>query len=117
MAEFDLGPPPSPSLPSFSMIAAEMPEGEQLLVISGIAEPDWRIDDPANLYIAGADVHLGVWSAEVKQATVTGGLCSVANGDSRFTLALDRAGLLPLADTGGELVLGVTMSALAPKPR
>jgi hypothetical protein len=111
MTEFSLGPPPSPKLPSFSIIPAELPGGQQLLVISGIAEPDWYINDDDNLYVAGVGVHLGVWVAEVKQSTVTGGLCSVANGNSKFTFALDRAGLLPLEDTGGELVLGVTMSA------
>lgn len=97
-------------LPSSSSIQAQLPNGQQLLVLSGIAEPDWVIDT-GNLSFQDFEVRLGKFVLAINQVTVTTGLASVANGNSAFTWALNSAYVSVDPDTG-ELLLNVSAAAL-----
>ena len=97
-----------PQVPSFSRIRIPLADGTELLIISGIAEPDWVINDDGNTYAADVYVPLEVTVTKIQQATITGGLCSIANGHTRFLFSLDSASLLQ----NPELVFKLSMTAL-----
>jgi hypothetical protein len=79
--------------------------------LSGIAEPDWGVNDDDNLYFEEFLVRLGVFALSIQQVTVTVGLASVANGDSALTWALNQA-WASLDSSTGELLLNVKAAAL-----
>lgn len=108
MSPIVLGPQ---GLPTSSSLQAVLPDGQTLLVLSGIAEPDWVVNDDGHIYYQDIQVRLGVFALTIQQATITVGLASVANGDSAFTLALNT-GTLSLDPNTGELLLDVAAAAL-----
>jgi hypothetical protein len=62
----------------------------ELMVISGIAIPDWIVNDH-DLHRDTVQVQLGVYALNIQALTVDVALCSVANGGSAFTFAVDDA--------------------------
>jgi hypothetical protein len=81
-----------------------------LLVISGIAIYMWRVDGD-DLEQDQVRVKLGVYARELEQASPFVGLASIANDDSEFVFATDRAEVELDPDTG-ELSLVVHTALL-----
>jgi len=71
---------PPAGVTSTSVISADL-GANQLLVISGIAIPDWNINDN-NLHRDTVQVQLGVYALTIEVATVDVALCSIANDNS-----------------------------------
>ena len=97
---------PTNGVTSTSVITADLGT-DQLLVISGIAIPNWVINDE-NLYQDFVEVRLGVYALNIRAATVDVGLCSIANDDSTFTAAVDTATVSTSAS--GEMTLTVALA-------
>ncbi len=96
----------SQQVTSFSMIKADLgTDGWQLLVLSGIARPEWLVNDDGNLYQMTFVVHQGVFASNLGQANAMVGLASIHNDDSAFTFAVDEATVT--LDPAGELLLNV----------
>jgi len=76
-----------------------------LLVMSGIAIYNWRIDTDEVQY-GEVRVKLGVYARELEQASPYVGLATIANGESEFVFAVYRARVDLDPDTG-ELSLHV----------
>lgn len=98
---------PTTGVTSTSVITADL-GADQLLVISGIAIPNWFINDDGNLYQDTVEVRLGVYALNILAATVDVGLCSIANDDSTFTAAVDTATVSTSAS--GEMTLTVAVA-------
>jgi hypothetical protein len=90
---------------SWKVLDADLGVGNRhLLVISGIAICDWRVDTDG-LVPGEWRVKLGVYARNLEQASAFVGLASVANDDSEFTFACDAARLDPPDPDTGELSL------------
>jgi hypothetical protein len=98
---------PISGVTSITVITADLGT-DQLLVISGIAIPDWGINDNDHLYQDTVQVRLGVYAVSIRTASVDVALCSIANGDSTFTFAVDSA-TVGMSATG-ELTLTVDVA-------
>jgi hypothetical protein len=104
MPTIELGP--LTGVTSTSVIQADLGDNLNLLVISGIAIPNWFIDDWGRLYFQDFLVHLGVYALNLTQSSVVVALCSIRNNNSSFTFALNDASVALSSDTG-ELLLTV----------
>lgn len=102
MSILELGP--LTGVTSTSMIQADLGNNQNLVVISGIAVPNWIINDDGHLYFLTVQVHLGVYALNLIQSSVVVALCSIENDGSSFTFALDSASVALSPDTG-ELIL------------
>jgi hypothetical protein len=100
---------PISGVTSTAVITADLGPG-QLLVISGIAIPDWNVNDNDNLYQDSVQVRLGVYALSIRAASVDVALCSIANDDSTFTFAVDSATVS--AGPTGELTLTVDLALM-----
>src|ERR1700722_6990994 len=100
---------PISGVTSTAVITADL-GADQLLVISGIAIPDWNVNDNDNLYQDSVQVRLGVYALSIRTASVDVALCSIANDDSTFTFAVDSATVA--AGPTGELTLTVDMALM-----
>jgi hypothetical protein len=78
----------------------------KMMIFSGIARPEWAINDDGHSYQMSITVNLRRTVLAVEQATVTIGLASVGNDDSTFLFATDSAGL-DIDKTSQELLLNV----------
>lgn len=63
--------------------------GTKGVVISGIAVPDWHINDDGHTYRQQYTIDLGYPAIEVTYATASVGLASIYNGGSAFLFATD----------------------------
>jgi hypothetical protein len=100
---------PISGVTSTAVITADL-GADQLLVVSGIAIPDWNVNDNDNLYQDSVQVRLGVYALSIRTASVDVALCSIANDDSTFTFAVDSATVA--AGPTGELTLTVDMALM-----
>ncbi|QAY69557.1 hypothetical protein [Xylanimonas protaetiae] len=79
--------------------------GRRLIVASGIACPEWKIDTDEVAH--GADtILLHIPADRVEQVSVHVGLASITNDDSSYTFAVDEA-RVAVDEATGELVLSV----------
>jgi len=86
--------------------------GRRLVVISGIACPEWRIDDD-EVHREECRLRLRVPAGAIEHATVHTGLASIGNDDTEYVFATDQSRLE--VDDVGELVL-VTHLAVMGEP-
>ena len=95
---------------SARVIEADLGEANRtMFILSGIAIPQWTIDDDGNTYRETAQVNLRKTVLAVEQATISVGLASIGNDDSTFLFAADSAGL-DVDPTSQELLLTVNMA-------
>ena len=81
----------------------------KMLIISGIAIPQWIVDDDGHTAHETAVVNLRTTVLAVEQATISIGLASIGNDDSTFLFAADSTGL-DIDSTSQELILSVNMA-------
>ena len=95
---------------SARVIEADIGEANRkMLVLSGIAIPDWTVNDDGNTYRETATVNLRRTVLAVEQATISIGLASITNDDSTFLFAADSTGL-DIDPQSQELLLTVNMA-------
>ncbi|GAA3049825.1 hypothetical protein GCM10010464_12580 [Pseudonocardia yunnanensis] len=86
--------------------------GRHIVVLSGIARPEWKIDDDS-AHREVCRLRLREPAGTVEQSTVHVGLASIGNDDTEFVFATDQASVE--VDEAGELVL-ITHLALMGEP-
>lgn len=84
-------------------------EGRSMMIISGIACPEWRINDDDHTYQQTCRVRLRQSVADLEESSVHVGLASISNEDTEWVFSTDQATLQ--LDDSQELVL-VTNLAL-----
>ena len=95
---------------SARVIQADLGEANRkMLILSGIAIPQWIVNDDDNTYREIATVNLRTTILAVEQATISIGLASIGNDDSTFLFAADSAGL-DIDPVSQELLLTVNMA-------
>lgn len=95
---------------SARVITAALGEANrQMMIFSGIAIPDWSVNDDGHTYNETATVNLRRTVLAVEQATISIGLASITNDDSTFLFAADSAGL-DIDPQSQELLLTVNMA-------
>lgn len=77
--------------------------GRRLLVLSGIALTDWKLDSD-ELHRGETQVRLGVFARNLEQWSVHVGLASIGNDETEFVFATDTA-RVDLDPQTGELLL------------
>ncbi len=82
----------------------------RLLVLSGIALTDWKLDSD-ELHRGETQVRLGVYASNLEQWSVFVGLASIANDETGFVFAADTA-RVELDSHSGELLLFVNTALL-----
>jgi hypothetical protein len=98
---------------SFSQIVADLgADNRQLMVLSGIARPEWHVNDDGHLAQNEFVVHQGVYAEDLDATNVNVmvGLCSIHNNDSAFVFAVDQAQVT--FDATGEMILTVDAALL-----
>jgi hypothetical protein len=76
------------------VIEASLGEPDRKLVIfSGIAIPNFRVNDDGRDYAESVRVNLRRTVLAIEQATVTVGLASIGNNDTMFHFTADNASL------------------------
>ncbi|GAA3228507.1 hypothetical protein GCM10017691_19710 [Pseudonocardia petroleophila] len=94
---------------SHSVVRADLGhDGRSIVVVSGIALPEWRVDTD-EMTRTSARVLLRQPADIVEQSTVTVSLASISNEESSFGFAVDQAELAVEAD---ELVLATRLSLM-----
>ncbi|TXI56445.1 hypothetical protein [Mycolicibacterium mageritense] len=83
--------------------------GRQMVVISGIACPDWGINDD-HVHREKCVLRLRERVDNIEQAAVHVGLASIANGESGFIFATDATQLD--VDAAGELILTTDLALM-----
>ena len=63
----------------------------KMMIFSGIALPEWSVNDDEHVYHEDVTVNLRRTVLAVEQATVTVGLASIGNDDTVFLIAADTA--------------------------
>lgn len=81
----------------------------RLMIFSGIAIPQWSVNDDEHTYRESCTVNLRRTVLAVDQATVSIGLASIGNDDTTFLFAADNAGL-DIDPVSQELLLKVDMA-------
>ncbi len=81
--------------------------GRKMYICSGIARPEWEVTDDGHLYTQTCVVNLRRPVLAVEQASVSVGLASVGNKNTKFQFSCDSTDLV--ADNG-ELLLSVAMA-------
>jgi hypothetical protein len=104
----DVNDPNQVASPSYLEIDIGEPD-KKALVFSGIAIPNWHIDDDSNNHHETAIVNLRYKVLAVDQATISVGLASIFNDDSTFLYATDEASLC-VDDNSQELKLTVALA-------
>jgi hypothetical protein len=67
--------------------------GQKMIILSGIARPEWRITDDDHLYGETVVINLRKSVLAVIHATVSVGLASIGNNDTKFQFAVDSTDL------------------------
>ena len=81
----------------------------KMMIFSGIAIPQWEINDDDHTYHETATVNLRRTVLAVEQATISIGLASIGNDDTAFLFAADSAAL-DIDKNSQELLLNVNMA-------
>lgn len=81
----------------------------KLMIFSGIALPEWSVNDDEHVYHEDVIVNLRRTVLAVEQATVTVGLASISNDDTVFLIAADTASI-DIKPGSQELILKVALA-------
>ena len=81
----------------------------KMMIFSGIALPEWSVNDDENVYHEDVEVNLRRTALAVEQATVTVGLASISNDDTVFLIAADTA-RIDIDPRSQELLLRVALA-------
>lgn len=81
----------------------------KMLILSGMALPEWSVNDDDHTYRETAQVNLRHTVLAVDQASVVVGLASIGNDDTTFLIAADRTSL-DIDPNSQELLLTVDMA-------
>jgi len=92
-----------------SVVRAELGEGLSIVVISGIALPDFSVNDDEHTNQQLCHLNLREPAELVEQSTVTVGLASISNDETAYVFATDEARLS--RNDAGELVLDTHIAA------
>lgn len=84
-------------------------QNRSMFIFSGIARPEWRINDDSNIYEESVVVNLRRPVMAVEQATITVGLASFGNGDTDFQFACNSTSL-DIDPNSQELLLNVDLA-------
>jgi hypothetical protein len=112
MGNFNLDANAANDVAGHSVLRADLGAGRTLLVISGVARPEWGLDTDETQR-PECLLRLRVPATRLEQSTVHVGLASISNGESEYAFATDSTSLS--IDENGELVLH-TFLALAGEP-
>lgn len=92
------------------MIEAELGQANRkMMIFSGIALPEWSVNDDGHTYRNNVIVNLRRPVLAVEQATVTVGLSSIGNDDTTFLFAIDRADI-DIDPTSQELLINCDLA-------
>ena len=95
---------------SARVIEADLGQANRkMMIFSGIAIPQWTVNDDDHTYRETAVVNLRRTVLAVEQATISIGLASIGNDDTTFLFAADSAGL-DVDPLSQELKLTVNMA-------
>ena len=86
--------------------------GRRLVVISGIARPEWTIDSDET-HRDECRLKLHVAAGNMEQVTVHTGLASIGNEDTEYVFATDSSKVV--VDAAGELVLHTQLAVMGEK--
>jgi hypothetical protein len=96
--DVDVEPPASPAVgpgvAGHSIVQATMPDGRALIVMSGTAVPEFRVNDTDNVHQCACIVKLHQLGDSMEQSTVHVGLASIGNDDTKWVFADDSARLV-----------------------
>lgn len=81
----------------------------KIMIFSGIALPEWSVNDDEHVYHEVVEVNLRRTALAVEQATVTIGLASISNDDTVFLIAADTA-QIDIHPLSQELILKVALA-------
>jgi hypothetical protein len=81
----------------------------KMMIFSGIALPEWSVNDDEHVYHEDVVVNLRRTVLAVEQATVTVGLASIGNDDTVFLIAADTA-QIDVDPQSQELLLRVALA-------
>ncbi len=81
----------------------------KMMIFSGIALPEWSVNDDEHVYHEDVTVNLRRTVLAVEQATVTVGLASIGNDDTVFLIAADTA-RIDIDPQSQELLLKVALA-------
>jgi len=81
----------------------------KMMIFSGIALPEWSVNDDEHVYHEEVTVNLRRTVLAVEQATVTVGLASIGNDDTVFLIAADTA-RIDIDQDSQELILKVALA-------
>jgi hypothetical protein len=81
----------------------------KMMIFSGIALPEWSVNDDEHVYHEDVRINLRRTVLAVEQATVTVGLASISNDDTVFLIAADTA-QIDIDPVSQELVLKVALA-------
>src|SRR5205809_641119 len=82
----------------------------RMMIFSGIAKPEWIINDDDHIYRENVVVNLRKTVLAVEQYTVTVGLASIGNDDTTFLFAADTA-TIDIDEQSQELLLKVDLAS------
>lgn len=81
----------------------------KMMIFSGMALPEWSVNDDEHVYHEDVTVNLRRTVLAVEQATVTVGLASISNDDTVFLIAADTA-RIDIDPRSQELLLKVALA-------
>ena len=95
---------------SFSHLETELIDPTRKMhIFSGIAIPNFDIDDDGSIHRTSCEVDLGIAIPDIQQSAAQVGLASIVNDESAFVFAVDNARIEPQHDTG-QLLLVVDLA-------
>ncbi len=100
----------SHQLTSTSILEVDVTSNQTMLVISGIAIPEFASSIDGQVRSEKFKIELGVYAVEILQSSVTVGLCDITSVSGDFAFGTDEA-TVSLSDTG-EISLIVTAQVL-----
>ncbi len=93
------------------VIEAELGQAnKKMMIFSGIARPEWFINDDGHTYFEDVEVNLRRTVLGVEQFSISGGLASITNDTSNFLIATNSFDL-DIDQTTQELILKVNLAA------
>ena len=102
MANLNLDASIPEQVASASQLRADLGGGRSLIVLSGVARPEFGIDDDTT-HREPCKVRLRFPATHIEQSTVHVSLASISNDETGFVFATDTASVN--IDDSGELVL------------
>jgi hypothetical protein len=94
MIQLDVNNPSEVSSPTSIEVDVAGQSSQKMIVLSGIACPEWEVTDDGHLYDQSVVVNLRRTVLAVVQATVSVGLASIGNKNTTFQFACDSSALV-----------------------